>query len=86
MDATTTSPPLIDSLPPTADKLDGPALLTVHEVAGLLHCSARTVYRLADGGRMPRPVRLGALVRWHRATINEWIDAGCPAPQRKVTR
>jgi len=61
-----------------------PALMTVQEVADLLHCSARTVYRLADGGRMPRPVRLGALVRWHRATINEWIDAGCPTPQRKV--
>jgi len=58
--------------------------MTVQEVADLLHCSARTVYRLADGGRMPRPVRLGALVRWHRATINEWIDAGCPTPQRKV--
>lgn len=84
MDATTaTSPPIAGHTPP-ADMPDGPALLTVHEVAGLLHCSARTVYRLADSGRMPRPVRLGALVRWHRATINEWIDGGCPAPQRRV--
>lgn len=84
MDATTTSPPPSATHRPTADALDSPALLTVHEVAGLLHCSARTVYRLADGGRMPRPVRLGTLVRWHRATINDWIDAGCPASQRSA--
>ena len=84
MDATTTpSPPITDRMPP-ADTPQRPALLTVHEVADLLHCSARTVYRLADSGRMPRPVRLGALVRWRRATINDWIDAGCPAPQRRA--
>ena len=35
--------------------------------------------RLADGGRMPRPVRLGGLVRWRRAELQAWIDAGCPS-------
>lgn len=56
-----------------------PAMLTVDQVAALLGCSARHVYRLADMGRMPRPVKLGALVRWPRAVIESWIAAGCPS-------
>lgn len=54
-------------------------LLDVRAVAGLLDCSARHVYRLADAGRMPLPVKLGQLVRWRRAELLDWLDAGCPA-------
>ncbi len=54
------------------------ALLDVQAVADLLCCSTRHVYRLADAGRMPRPVRLGALVRWSRDQILAWIADGCP--------
>lgn len=54
-------------------------LLDVEAVAGLLSCSTRHVYRLADAGRMPRPVKLGALVRWSRAEIEAWIAEGCPS-------
>jgi len=57
------------------------ALMTINEVARLLNCSTRTVYRLNDAGRMPRPVRLGALVRWNRSEIEQWIADGCPAMQ-----
>lgn len=55
------------------------ALLSVVEVSRLLGCSARHVYRLADAGRMPRPVKVGALVRWNRAAVLHWIDDGCPS-------
>lgn len=55
------------------------ALLDVRQVAGLLNCSPRHVYRLCDGGRIPQPVRLGALIRWSRAAITQWIAEGCPA-------
>jgi len=54
------------------------ALLNVRAVAEMLGCSSRHVYRLADGGRMPAPLRLGGLVRWNRAAIETWIDDGCP--------
>jgi len=54
-------------------------LLDVQQVADLLQCSVRHVYRLSDGGRMPAPVRLGALVRWSAAAIQAWISEGCPA-------
>lgn len=53
-------------------------LLTVDEVAGLLGVSTRHVWRLADGGRMPPPLRLGGARRWDRQTIEDWIANGCP--------
>lgn len=53
------------------------ALLDVGEVSRWLGCSARHVYRLADAGRMPAPVKLGALVRWNRSAIESWIEGGC---------
>jgi excisionase family DNA binding protein len=58
------------------------AMLTVHDVARMLNCSARTVYRLTDSGRIPRPVKLNALVRWPREVIERWVASGCP-DQRK---
>jgi excisionase family DNA binding protein len=54
-----------------------PALLDVRAVAVLLDCSPRHVYRLADAGHMPPPVRLGALVRWRRQDIETWLAGGC---------
>jgi len=56
-----------------------PAMLSVDDVAAMLNCSARHVYRLADMGRMPRPVKLGALVRWSRSAVLDWIAQGCPS-------
>ena len=60
-----------------------PVLLDVGQVAKLLGCSTRHVYRLADGGRMPRPVKLGALNRWSLAGIEEWISDGCKPVARR---
>ena len=54
------------------------ALLDVHGVAGMCTCSTMHVRRLSDAGKMPPPVRLGSLVRWRRADIEEWLAAGCP--------
>lgn len=54
-------------------------LVDIGQLAALLGgCSTRHVRRLADAGRMPRPMKLGALVRWRRADILSWIAAGCP--------
>ncbi|MCC5831107.1 MAG: helix-turn-helix domain-containing protein [Phycisphaeraceae bacterium] len=80
---------MTDPSPTIVDRTDGqprnagpgvlPAMLTIDQVARLLNCSTRTVYRLNDAGRMPRPVRLGSLVRWNRSEIEQWIADGCPA-------
>jgi excisionase family DNA binding protein len=53
-------------------------LLDVQTVAELLGCSQRHVYRMSDAGRMPAPIKLGALVRWSATSIREWVDRGCP--------
>jgi len=55
------------------------SMLTVEEVAAILRCSPRTVYRLIDAGKVPAPCRLGALVRWPTSVVESWISEGCPA-------
>lgn len=68
-----------------APKLSEPKseLLDVNAVAALLGASSRTVRRLADWGRMPRPISLGRMVRWQRGVIEEWIREGCPRVERR---
>jgi len=44
-----------------------------------LNCGKRTVPRLADSGKMPPPVRIGALVRWRADELRQWIADGCPS-------
>tara|TARA_Y100000310_G_scaffold308193_1_gene351048 strand:- start:1791 stop:2048 length:258 start_codon:yes stop_codon:yes gene_type:complete len=59
----------------------GRAMLSVDDIANdYLGCSSRHVRRLADAGRMPRPIKLGSLVRWPRSVIEQWIADGCPKP------
>lgn len=55
------------------------ALLDVTALAELLQCSVRSVYRLADAGRMPAPLKIGRLNRWLLADIVDWLNRGCPA-------
>lgn len=59
-------------------RITGAALLDAKQVAATLAVSVRHVRRLADGGDLPRPVRLGKLIRWRRQEIERWIAAGCP--------
>lgn len=66
---------------PVQSITNDPVLLDVRQVAAILGCSPRHAYRLADAGRMPRPLKLGALVRWRRDELNAWISDGCPSTQ-----
>ena len=52
-------------------------LIDAKAVATMLGCSWRTVYRLADAGKMPRPVKLGRLTRWRRDLIEAFILNSC---------
>ena len=54
------------------------ALLSAPAVARMLDLSARQVWRLLAGGRIPRPVRIGRSVRWRPADLAQWIADGCP--------
>ena len=66
----------------TLDFATLPPMLDVRTVAKLLDCSGRHVYRLSDSDRMPRPIKLGSLVRWRKNLIFQWIDDGCPSMRK----
>ena len=64
---------------PKPQPVVGAELLDVRAVAAPLGgCSTRHLYRLADAGRMPRPIKLGTLIRWRRAELMRWIAEDCP--------
>lgn len=78
---------MLNSIDSTTSPVGGPnrvlaELLDVKQTAALINASQRTVYRLADADKMPRPVKLGALVRWRADELRRWIAQGCPACQR----
>lgn len=50
------------------------SVLTLPEVASLLHVSQRTVYRLAQDGRLPA-FKVGQAWRFRSDDIQSWIDA-----------
>ena len=62
-------------------------LLDVKSIAKMLGVSWRTVYRLSDAGKMPRPLKVGShLVRWNRAAVEAWIIEGCPSCRKGAAR
>jgi excisionase family DNA binding protein len=73
----------VSQVPETSD---ANVLIGVDRVAEKLNVSTRHVRRLAEAGAMPRPIRLGAVVRWKLAEIDAWIAAGCPRRGREGDR
>jgi predicted DNA-binding transcriptional regulator AlpA len=50
-------------------------------VGRVLDLSWRTVYRLADQGKIPSGFKLGASRRWDLTQIEEFIRDGCKPPK-----
>ena len=48
---------------------DGAPLLTIGDVAARYSCDPRTVRRWWAAGVIPRPIKLGGLVRWRTADL-----------------
>lgn len=61
-------------------------LLDARSAAALLSVSPRHLYRMADSGRCPPPIRLGNCVRWHRGELLQWLADGCPPVDRRAGR
>jgi len=72
--------PSSDRKPPVADLGQ---LIGVDKVAELLEYSPRTIYRLADCGRLPQPRKVGSLVRWSVGEVRKWVEEGCPKQYRR---
>ncbi len=56
-------------------------LIDAKETGRKLGCSWRTVLRLADAGKIPFGVKLGALRRWDAAELDAFIAGGCKPPK-----
>jgi len=56
-------------------------LIDTKEVGRRLGCSWRTVLRLADAGKIPFGVKLGALRRWDAVELDAFIAGGCKSPK-----
>jgi excisionase family DNA binding protein len=54
------------------------ALVSAEEAAALTGVSEATWHRLKAAGKTPAPVRLGGKVLYHRASLDQWIQWGCP--------
>ena len=52
--------------------------VSARDLAVMLGVSLRQVWRLNSAGKLPKPIRLGGSVRWNRAEIHQWFEAGCP--------
>jgi excisionase family DNA binding protein len=46
---------------------------TVEQLATLLQCSERHVWRLSDQNKIPGKLRLGRLVRFARTQVDAWL-------------
>ena len=47
--------------------------LTVKDVCARLNCATSTLYRWMDKGYFPRPMHIGAMVRWTEADLEGFI-------------
>jgi len=60
--------------------------ISAKQLSQLLGVSLRQVWRLNATGKIPRPVRLGGSVRFNRAEVARWFEAGCPDRQEWEAR
>ena len=63
---------------------EGRSLLRVGELAGLLHVSPGTVYRLVRDGELPG-VRVGGQWRFRREDCEGWLD-GRPSTRQAAVQ
>ena len=53
------------------------------QFAAALGVNVSTLDKWVRSGRVPRPLKLGRAVRWHRAAILDWLRAGGPSEARR---
>lgn len=64
--------------PRQCDALATVLAVSARQLAEMLGVSLRQIWRLNSAGKLPKPIRLGGSVRWDRAEVQEWFEAGCP--------
>lgn len=54
-----------------------PLTISAKEMAEILSVSTRQIWRLNSEKKIPKPIRIGRLVRWNRREILNWFNLGC---------
>ena len=57
-----------------AEQQEPPPTLDVHEMASLLGCTERTIWRHEGKGLIPEARRIGGVVRWDRVEVDDWLE------------
>lgn len=59
------------------------SLMTRQQLAAELSVDPNTAEKLAELGRIPKPIDLGTdgkkMLRWRRADFDKWLSDGCPS-------
>lgn len=55
-----------------------PLLLSTSELARELRLSPKTIRRLNESGKLPRPIHIGHSLRWRREDVAKWLELGSP--------
>lgn len=55
-----------------------PIAVDARQLAALLACSVRQIWRLRAMKLLPKEIRLGGSIVWNRREILEWFESGCP--------
>lgn len=65
-------------VPPNSDSNtdSAPGLLTVNDLARRFQVDRKTIRRWKDEGRLPDPVQIGTVVRWHPGVLDAWLRGG----------
>lgn len=59
------------------------AMLTVKEVAAMLHIGVRSVWRKLQDGRLPPPIKMTGSTRWAKSTLHEWMAKQTTAAEKQ---
>lgn len=63
----------------TTDRL----LVGAADAAAMCGVSRSTWWAFHSSGRVPAPIRLGGRTLWRADELRHWVDAGCPARERR---
>ena len=65
-----------------ADQQPATLALNAKQAAAMLNVSVRQLWRLNSTGQLPKPIRLGHCVRWRKAELEAFVEAGCPTREK----
>jgi predicted DNA-binding transcriptional regulator AlpA len=54
-------------------------LVTINEVAKILKCSRRTIFRFNVQQKTPPPLSIDGITMWPAKDIEQWIEIGYPS-------